>query len=291
MNDRQVRDEIFTIFLAGYESTASGATWALHLLSRHPEVMTRRRAELERVLGGRLPAYPDLASLTYTRMVVNETFRLYPAFQSRAVRRPGTERLLSLRQGPADVHRGAHGTHDRPAPDLAPEPNPDAIIPVERIRDACCPGGAAAGRGRALTVVLWLVQVGLALPFLAAAIPKLVGAPTAVAMFAVIGVGQWFRYAVGAAELAGAMGLLVPRLAGLAALGRVLDMIGAAAVQTAVFHAYQWLPTSVLLVGALVAWGRRQETRALAPTLVRKTMRSWGPIPPPPRAGVPLARR
>lgn len=50
-------------------------------------------------------------------------------------------------------------------------------------------------------------------------------------MFATIGVEQWFRYAVGVIELAGAVGLLVPRLAGLAALGLAADMIGAMAVQ------------------------------------------------------------
>jgi cytochrome P450 len=55
-------------------------TWALYLLSQHPDVMTRLRTELDGVLDSRLPEYPDLVSLTYTRMVVNETFRLYPAF-------------------------------------------------------------------------------------------------------------------------------------------------------------------------------------------------------------------
>ncbi|MCO6007619.1 cytochrome P450 [Actinoallomurus purpureus] len=80
MSDRQLRDEIFTMFLAGYESTAGGVTWAWHLLSQHPEAAARLREEVDRVLGGRPPAYEDLPALTYTRRVVDETFRLYPAF-------------------------------------------------------------------------------------------------------------------------------------------------------------------------------------------------------------------
>src|SRR6266700_2900254 len=128
----------------------------------------------------------------------------------------------------------------------------------------------ATTRGRALNVTLWAVQALLALLFATAAIPKLIAAPMAVAMFATIGVGQWFRYVVGVAELAGAIGLLVPRLAGLAALGLVLDMVGATAVQAAIFHANQWLPASVLLLSALVVWGRWPQTRALAAVLVGK---------------------
>jgi hypothetical protein len=55
--------------------------------------------------------------------------------------------------------------------------------------------------------------------FAFAAVPKLAGAHSAVAMFGQIGAGQWLRYLVGTAELAGATGLLIPRLAGLAAAG------------------------------------------------------------------------
>ncbi|WP_433182115.1 cytochrome P450 [Actinoallomurus sp. CA-150999] len=80
MSDRQLRDEVFTIFIAGYESTATGVAWAWHLLTGHPEAAARLREEVDRVLDGRRPGYDDLAELTYTRQVVSETFRLYPAF-------------------------------------------------------------------------------------------------------------------------------------------------------------------------------------------------------------------
>jgi hypothetical protein len=62
--------------------------------------------------------------------------------------------------------------------------------------------------------MLWAVQFLLAAVFVFAAAPKLAGAHLAAAMFGQIGVGQWLRYLVGTAELAGAVGLLIPGPAG-----------------------------------------------------------------------------
>ena len=83
---------------------------------------------------------------------------------------------------------------------------------------------------------LWAAQVLLAAVFALAALPKLAGAHSAVAMFGQIGAGQWLRYLVGTAELAGAVGLLIPRLAGLAAAGLAADMAGASIINIAVLH-------------------------------------------------------
>ena len=58
-------------------------------------------------------------------------------------------------------------------------------------------GTHAAGRGRALTIALWVLQVILALQFVMAGLAKLFGDPAMVEMFATIGIGQWFRYVVG----------------------------------------------------------------------------------------------
>lgn len=128
----------------------------------------------------------------------------------------------------------------------------------------------ATSRGHRVGVALWVLQILLAVLFAAAALPKLGGAPAAVAMFATIGVGQWFRYAIGVIELAGAIGLLVPRLAGLAALGLAADMIGATATQVVVFQANQWLPASVLVLCAVVVWGRWPRTSALVRAALRR---------------------
>jgi cytochrome P450 len=78
MAPREVRDQVVTIFMAGHETTAQALTWTWYLLSQHPAQEQRFHAELERVLGGRVPRFEDLAELRYTRMVLEESMRLYP---------------------------------------------------------------------------------------------------------------------------------------------------------------------------------------------------------------------
>ena len=78
MNDRQLRDEVMTIFLAGHETTAIALGWTWYLLSKHPAVAQRLHAELGDVLGGRPPGFDDLPRLAYTEQVIKESMRLYP---------------------------------------------------------------------------------------------------------------------------------------------------------------------------------------------------------------------
>jgi cytochrome P450 len=78
MTDEQLRDEIITIFLAGYETVANALTWTWLLLSQNPEVAQRFYDEVARVLNGRLPTLDDLPQLRYTEMVFAESMRLYP---------------------------------------------------------------------------------------------------------------------------------------------------------------------------------------------------------------------
>lgn len=78
MSERQLRDEVLTIFFAGHETTAQALTWAWYLLSQHPAAERRLHTELATVLGGRAPTAQDLPGLTYTRMVIEEAMRLYP---------------------------------------------------------------------------------------------------------------------------------------------------------------------------------------------------------------------
>ena len=85
----------------------------------------------------------------------------------------------------------------------------------------------APGRRRALNIALWVLQVLLALMFVMAGLSKVFGDQTMVEMFATIGIGQWLRYLVGALEIAGAVGVLIPRLSGPAALGLGCLMVGA----------------------------------------------------------------
>jgi len=78
MSDRQLRDEVVTILIAGYETTADALAWTWYLLGTHPEAGARLHAELAAVLAGRVPAVEDLPQLPYTRMVLQEAMRLYP---------------------------------------------------------------------------------------------------------------------------------------------------------------------------------------------------------------------
>jgi cytochrome P450 len=82
MTDVQVRDEVLTIFLAGYETTANALTWTWYLLSQNPAAEAKLHEELDRVLGNgterRLPTLQDMPQLRYTEMVFAESMRLYP---------------------------------------------------------------------------------------------------------------------------------------------------------------------------------------------------------------------
>ncbi|MDP3767798.1 MAG: cytochrome P450, partial [Dehalococcoidia bacterium] len=78
MSDKQLRDEVFTMFTAGHETTAAALAWTWYLLSQHPEAEGRLHNELGSVLSGRTPGLDDLQRLPYTRMVIEETLRLYP---------------------------------------------------------------------------------------------------------------------------------------------------------------------------------------------------------------------
>jgi cytochrome P450 len=81
MTDRQVRDEIMTLFLAGHETTAVALSWAWFLLAQHPEADAALADEVRGVLG-RLPTVADVPQLRYAEMVVAEAMRLYPPVYS-----------------------------------------------------------------------------------------------------------------------------------------------------------------------------------------------------------------
>ncbi len=79
MTDQQVRDEAMTLFLAGHDTTALTLSWGWYLLAQHPEVTRALVAEVDGVLGDRVPTPDDLPRLRYTEAVVQEIMRLYPS--------------------------------------------------------------------------------------------------------------------------------------------------------------------------------------------------------------------
>jgi uncharacterized membrane protein YphA (DoxX/SURF4 family) len=120
-----------------------------------------------------------------------------------------------------------------------------------------------AARGRAARVALWALQIALAAAFLGAGGSKLAGTPDMVALFDAVGVGQWFRYVTGVLEIAGAILLLVPSLAGLGALHLAGVMAGAILAHFARIHTPPVAPAVLLALLAVVAFARRREIAAL----------------------------
>ena len=82
LSDEQLRDEVLTIFLAGYETTANALTWTWYLLAQNPDAAAEMIKEIDTVLGvgsqARLPTLADYPNLSYTQMVFAESMRLYP---------------------------------------------------------------------------------------------------------------------------------------------------------------------------------------------------------------------
>ena len=135
-------------------------------------------------------------------------------------------------------------------------------------------------RRRLLTsTLLWAAQILLAAFFLfVAAAPKLAGSHGAVQEFGAIGAGEWFLYLVGTVELAGAIGLLTPWLAGLAAVLLAADMAGATIVNATVlrnttYGPNVWMTAALCAVFVLLAYGRRQQIKDLMAAIRRSRAR------------------
>jgi putative oxidoreductase len=132
-----------------------------------------------------------------------------------------------------------------------------------------------AAPSRRINTLLWAAQILLAAYFVVgAAVPKLTGSHQMVQEFRLIGAGQWFRYLVGIAELAGAIALLTPWLAGPAAAGLAADMAGATITNATVlrnttFGSNVWLTLILCALFLLLAYGRRQQIKTLVAAIGR----------------------
>jgi cytochrome P450 len=102
MTAKEVRDEVVTIFMAGHETTAQALTWTWYLLTLHPAVEAKLHDEVRVVLDGRMPHYEDIARLRYTRMVIEESMRLYPPAHTMAREPVADDEVLGQR-----IPRGA----------------------------------------------------------------------------------------------------------------------------------------------------------------------------------------
>jgi len=126
MSDEQVRDEVLTIFLAGYETVANALAWTWYLLSQNPEVEKTLHAELDAVLGAgpdaRLPTLADYANLRYTEQVFAESMRLYPPAWAM-----GRMAVDDVKLGPYNIPAGAHVFFSQYIMSRTPEFFPDPL--------------------------------------------------------------------------------------------------------------------------------------------------------------------
>jgi uncharacterized membrane protein YphA (DoxX/SURF4 family) len=129
----------------------------------------------------------------------------------------------------------------------------------------------AAGTGRVANITLWILQVMAAVIFVYTGLPKVMADPAMVAGAEAMGLGTVGLYLVGAAELAGAVALLTPWLSGLAGSAFVGLMIGAVitTVATSGLSPEVAFPAGVLVLVAVIAWGRRRRTAELIRLLRR----------------------
>ncbi|WP_348264517.1 cytochrome P450 [Telmatobacter sp. DSM 110680] len=101
LNAQELRDQVLTLFLAGYETVANALGWTWLLLGQNPEAANRFHAELDAVLGDRLATLEDVPRLSYTTMVLSESMRLYPPAWAM-----GREVLADVSIGPYRLRKG-----------------------------------------------------------------------------------------------------------------------------------------------------------------------------------------
>ncbi|XP_012489061.2 cytochrome P450 97B2, chloroplastic [Gossypium raimondii] len=78
VDDRQLRDDLMTMLIAGHETTAAVLTWAVFLLAQNPSKIKKAQAEVDSVLGQESPTFESIKKLEYIRLIIVESLRLYP---------------------------------------------------------------------------------------------------------------------------------------------------------------------------------------------------------------------
>jgi cytochrome P450 len=159
LSGKRVRERALSCLVSWYETTAAALTWALYLLSEHPEADQQMRQEIASVTGERLPGFEDVEKLGYTRRVFAETLRLYPPVWTLGRQSKSFMRLYNYAVPPGSVCVMSPYVMQR-HPRFWPNPErfePDRFAPEQaglRPKFACFPfGGGArkcAGEGVAM---------------------------------------------------------------------------------------------------------------------------------------------
>ncbi len=142
-SDRQLCGQVQSMILAGHETTANALTWCWYLLSLHPESLRRLRGEARAVLNGRPAGFAELPALKYTRMVFDETLRLYPPLWTFSRTAVADDRIAGL-----DVPAGSNVMLNMFAVHRRPElwDNPEGFDPARFDAEADDAAGRAGQR-------------------------------------------------------------------------------------------------------------------------------------------------
>jgi cytochrome P450 len=147
----QLISEMFGIIFAGHETTATTLAWTFYLLAGDPAVQTKLEEEVDRVLAGRAPTADDLEQLVYTRQVIEETMRLYPAAWTTSRQAVAADLIggYTIPAG-ATLYINIYGLHHDPGYWQEPERfDPDRFAPdrvEQNIKGALIPFGAGPRR-------------------------------------------------------------------------------------------------------------------------------------------------
>ena len=141
--NKQLRDDMMTMLIAGHETTAAVLTWATYELAKNPHIAARAREEVDLVLGDRHPTVEDVKKLSYVRRTIAETLRLYPAppllirrlLQDTTLPKGGAAEPTSLKRG-TDIFINVYSLQR--APELWE--NADAFDPDRWLRPHSNPG-------------------------------------------------------------------------------------------------------------------------------------------------------
>jgi len=130
MTDDELYDEMFTLLIAGHETTATSLAWIFYRILQHPEVVARLREEIGETTGGGVIKPEHLPKLRYLEAAINEALRLHPVsmYGIRRLRRPKRVGGWDL---PAGVNLGPCEYLAHRRPDVWPEPErflPDRFL-------------------------------------------------------------------------------------------------------------------------------------------------------------------
>lgn len=144
MPDKQIRDEVITIFSAGHETTSNLLTWTIYLLAKHPTVLSTLRREIDQSINGKPLEFDDLAKLGYTKTVLNESLRFRPpvGVMMRKIQRETEVDGYRLKAGSLAIFN-IYNVHHHP--DLWHEPerfDPGRFLSNENRRFSFMPFGA-----------------------------------------------------------------------------------------------------------------------------------------------------